>query len=319
MRVSTAQIFDTGTFGIQTNQANLFKIQNQLSTGRRILTPADDPVGASQALVVTQSRDVNKQYADNQDLARSQLGLLESNLSLVGDELQNIMEKAVNSGNGTLGPAERNMIATELQGRLDNLIGLANAQDGTGQYLYSGFQAQVKPFLVTGNVAVGVPPAFDLNNTHVSYSGDDGLRLLQVDASQQMAINMAGSEAFMKVRDAAGNLTGRSIFDSVKNLINNLQQSPFSSDGLQTEIADLHSALDNISRVRATVGTRMSALDGLTNTSGDLKVQYEQRLSELQDVDYAKAISDLSRHQMQLEAAQKSFAQTSQLSLFNVI
>ncbi len=319
MRVSTAQIFDSGTFGIQSNQGALFKIQNQLATGRRILTPADDPVGASQALVVTQSQEINKQYLNNQDTARSQLNMVESNLGSVSDEIQNIIEKAVSAGNGTLGQSERNMIATELQGRLDNLIGLANAQDGTGQYLYSGFQAQVKPFQVSGNIAAGAPPAFDLTNTHVGYAGDSGARLLQVDASQQMAINVDGAEAFMSVRDASGNLTNRSVFDSVKNLINNLQQPAFSTTSMSQSINDLHASLDNISRVRASVGTRLSALDGLSNTGEDLKLQYAQRLSELQDVDYAQAISDLLRHQMQLEAAQKSFAQTSQLSLFSLL
>jgi flagellar hook-associated protein 3 FlgL len=56
MRVSTAQMFDTGTAGILNNQSTLFKIQNQLSTGRRVLTPADDPVASAQVLIATQSK-----------------------------------------------------------------------------------------------------------------------------------------------------------------------------------------------------------------------------------------------------------------------
>lgn len=322
MRVSTAQIFDTGISGIQSNQSALFKTMNQITAGRRILTPADDPVGASQALVVTQSKEVNSLFLENQATARSQLSQVESNLAAVGAELQNILEKSVQAGNGALGPSERNMIATELQGRLDNLVSLANAQDGTGQYLYSGFQSQVKPFPVTGNVAVAVPPlppSFDLNNPYVGYSGDDGLRKLQVDASQEMAINVAGSDVFMSIRDASGSVTGRSLFDSVQNLISNLQQTTFSQSGLEQEQNDLHAGLDNVLRVRASVGTQLNALDGMSNTGEDLNLQYEQRLSELQDVDYAQAITDLSRRQMQLEAAQKSFAQTSQMSLFNFI
>lgn len=320
MRVSTAQIFDSGTMGIQNNQSSLFKTQNQLSTGRRILTPADDPVGATQALVVTQSKQINAQYLENQDEARSHLNLLESNLSGVTDELQNILERAVQAGGGTLGASDRSMIATELQARLLNLQSLANAQDGTGQYLYSGFQTQVKPFDLTGNPGVGAPPTFSLGGQqYISYSGDEGRRKLAVDASVDVDINLTGSEVFMRVKDSSGNLTGRSLFDSVQNLISNLQSANFSRTSYDQSLSDLQSSMDNISRARATVGTNLNALDGLTNTGNDLKLQYEQRLSELQDLDYAKAISDLSRQQMQLEAAQKSFAQISQLSLFNVI
>lgn len=319
MRVSTAQIFDAGTFGIQSNQASLFKIQNQLSTGRRILTPADDPIGASQALVVDQSKSMNSQFMANQGNVKTQLGQVDTNLNSVTNELQSILERAVQAGNGTLGAAERNMIGTELQSRLDNLVSLANEQDGTGHYLYSGFQTQVKPFSVTGNVGTGVPPAFDLTNQHVSYAGDNGLRQLQVSSSVTMSMNVPGSDVFMQVRDAAGNVTNRSVFDSVKNLINNLQQASFNTPAFSNSLAELHSALDNVSQVRADVGARLNALDGLDSSSQDLKLQYDSRLSELQDVDYAKAISDLSRQQLQLEAAQKSFAQTSQLSLFSVL
>lgn len=320
MRVSTAQIFDSGTMGIQNNQSSLFKTQNQLSTGRRILTPADDPVGATQALVVTQSKQINAQYLENQDEARSHLNLLESNLSGVTEELQNIFERAVQAGGGTLGTSDRSMIATELQARLLNLQSLANAQDGTGQYLYSGFQTQVKPFDLTGNPGVGVPPTFSLGGQqYISYSGDEGRRKLAVDASVDVDINLTGSEVFMRVKDSSGNLTGRSLFDSVQNLISNLQSANFSRTSYDQSLSDLQSSMDSVSRARATVGTNLNALDGLTNTGNDLKLQYEQRLSELQDLDYAKAISDLSRQQMQLEAAQKSFAQISQLSLFNVI
>ena len=217
--------------------------------------------------------------------AKSQLGLVESNLDGVTGELGSVIDRAIQAGNGTLGAAERRMIAAELQSRLDNLVGLSNEQDGTGQYLYSGFQSQVLPFAVTGNVAVGAPPVFDLTNQHVSFAGDDGIRRLQVSSSVDIAINAGGNDVFMRVRDAAGNLTGRSMFDSVKNLINNLQQPTFDSSTYGDSLSELRSSLDNVSRVRSAVGANLNALDGLDNSSQDLKLQYEQRLSDLQDVD----------------------------------
>ena len=73
MRVSTSMIFNSGTIGMQNRQSDLYKVQNQLATGRKILSPEDDPIGASEALQVTQSKGVNKQFLDNQANAQSQL------------------------------------------------------------------------------------------------------------------------------------------------------------------------------------------------------------------------------------------------------
>lgn len=317
MRVSTSQIFDSGTVGIQRNQTGLFKLQNQLSTGRRILAPEDDPVASAQALVVTQSRDVTTQFLDNQGSARTQLNLVESKLGSVSDELQNILERAVQAGNGALTTADRGMIAEELKGRLQNLTDLANSQDGSGQYIFAGFQTQTQPFQVSTNT-----PPYSLANQYLNYMGDNGQRMLQVSPSQEIAISETGANVFMQVRDGQGNLTSRSIFDSVKNLVDILDPNSgvaYNQNAYNQALNDMHSAVANVSRVRASVGARLAGLDSLGNASEDLKLQYDSRLSELQDLDYAKAITDLSRQQMQLEAAQKSFTQTSQLSLFSIL
>lgn len=319
MRVSTSQIFDTGTLAIQRDQASLFKLQNQLSTGRRMLTPADDPVASAQALVVAQSREVNALHLTNQAAARGQLNLVDNKLDGVTDELQGILERAVQGGNGSLSSEQKGMIAEELKRRLENIIGLANSQDGTGLYVFSGFQSQTKPFEV---VSPAAPPPFSLANRYANYNGDNGQRKLQVSPSQELSMSENGAEVFMQVRDGQGNLTGRSMFDSIKNLVDILDPAsgvPFTQADYDQAVGDMHAALDNVSRVRASVGARLAALDDLEESGQDLNLQYEARLSELQDLDYAKAISDLTRQQMQLEAAQKSFKQTSQLSLFNYI
>lgn len=319
MRVSTSQIFDAGVLGIQRNQADLFKTQNQLSTGRRILTPADDPIAASQALVLGQSKTVNSQYMDNQAIAKSHLGLVETNLTSVANELQNILEKAVQAGNGTLDAKERGMIAQDMKGSLDDILSLANAQDGDGGYIFAGFKSQTKPFGLTGNTA---PFSLGAGTQYVAYNGDDGQQKLQVSASLDMSINETGADAFMQVRDGQGNVTGRSMFDSIKNMVDILDPSsgvPFTQAAYDQAVNDLHAGIDNIARIRASVGSRQAALESLTSLGQDVNLQYESRISDLQDIDYAQAISDLTQQQTQLQAAQKSFAQTNQLSLFNYL
>ena len=316
MRVSTSMIFNSGTIGMQNRQSDLYKVQNQLSTGRKILSPEDDPIGASEALQVTQSKGVNKQFLDNQANAQSQLTYLESTLGSVGDALVRIGELAKQGESA--GPTQRVMISAELKGIQSNLVGLANTQDGTGQYIFAGYKSATKPFTP---VTQTTPPAtYSLGNTYVTYSGDAGKPTLSVTSSKDMEVAENGLDVFMQVKDASGNVTGRSLFDSVQNLINNMDGALTYSAAAQAQgLADVSSALTHTLTVRASVGARQNSLEGLTSAGEDVSFLYDSRLSELQDLDYTEAVSRFTNYKTQLEAAQLTFRQISQLSLFNIL
>ena len=438
MRISTSQIYDSGALGVQNGQSGLYKLQNQLSTGRRILTPKDDPVAAAQALVVTQSKDVNAQYMDNQGQAKNQLALVESQLTAVITNIQNVRAKVIQAGNtGTMTQSDRAAIATELESRLSELLGIANSNDGTGEYLFSGYKGNVLPFAVDGTAAI--PPAI---TSPVGYAGDDGERLLQVSSSRQMAVSVAGSDVFMNAKNGNGTfVTGsggsmvnppvappvfpppalnlgtatvsagsvldpglwnsagnpgsflvqftvgaagttyqlydatqtpptallaapanyssgqaitlanygasvvvsgqpydgdtftikssanQSLFQTMQNLIGILRTPMVSAtnsttqytNDLSAQLSNLDLALANVSRVQTSIGTRMQEIESLSSTSADVDIQYQTNLSDLQDLDYAKAISDFIKQQTNLEAAQKSFAQISGKSLFDYL
>lgn len=320
MRVSTSQIFNSGTVGIQNRQFDLFKVQQQMSTGRRILSPEDDPIGASQVLQVSQSKGVNQQFLDNLGNATSKLNLLDSTLSGVEDELQVIFERAVQGGNASYSATQRGMLASELKQRMQSLIGLANTQDGTGLYLFAGFKSSTQPFQVDPGATP--PYALGAGTTRVSYAGDGGQEQLQVSASRVMATAENGIDVFMQVRDAQGNITGRSMFDSLQNMIDILDPTsgvPFTDIAYGEALDDASAAIAHLSTVRASVGARLQSLESMTTSAEDSGFLYETRLSQLQDLDYVDAASQLNRLQLQLEAAQLSFKQTSQLSLFSIL
>jgi len=199
MRISSNQIFDSGALGIQRNQQGLFKLQNQLSSGRRVLTPEDDPVAAAQALIVTQSQDINAQHIENQGNARAQLNQVEANLSSLTDLMQGVIERAAEA-KGSLTDAQRGFIASDLQLKFNAMLSIANTDDGTGQYMFSGYQGGTRPFAIDGST-VPVPPA---TVPPVAYYGDDGERLVQVEASRQIAANVSGTDLFMNIRSGNG-------------------------------------------------------------------------------------------------------------------
>ena len=193
MRVSTNTIYGNGTGQMLRQQDALFRIQQQLSAGKSILTPSDDPIASVQALAITQSASINDQYSVNRNNAKSSLALEESVLKQVTEVLHGVYESAVQAGSGALTDADRKSIAIELRGQLESLVGLANNTDESGQFLFSGYQANTKPFVQT-----------DLN---VQYQGDQGQRLNQVGPTRQLVVGDPGSDVFEAIKNGNGVFT----------------------------------------------------------------------------------------------------------------
>ena len=307
MRISSNTIFDASVSAMQQQSAKLLQAQQQISTGRRMLTPADDPIAAAQALQVTQAQTMNAQYSTNAGSASDSLTLEESILGNITSLLQDVRTISVNAGNGALNSSDRAILATDLSGRYQQLLGLANTIDGNGQYLFSGYQGGVRPFT---EVAPGT----------VAYNGDQGQRLIQISASEQLAVSDAGSDVFQRIPVAGGGY--QDVFKTIDDLVQLLQTSPGGAGlttGLATALSNIDNALNNVITVRTSAGSRLKELDAVQSTGEDRALQYSQTLSRLQDVDYAKAAAELTQQQVNLEAAQKSFVKVAGLSLFSYL
>ncbi|MDP4030043.1 MAG: flagellar hook-associated protein FlgL [Gallionella sp.] len=190
MRVSSNMLFDSNVAAMTQQQARLMQTQQQVSTGRKILTASDDPVAAARALDVTQSDAMNTQYAANRGAARHTLSLAESTLQGVTSLLQDVKTATVSAGSGTMNASDRRTMATDLSGRLQELTGLANSTDGVGNFLFAGFQSKTTPFVST---AAGM-----------AYFGDDGQRNVQVSATRQMPSSGNGADMFMRIKNGNG-------------------------------------------------------------------------------------------------------------------
>jgi flagellar hook-associated protein 3 FlgL len=297
-------MFHSGISKITSLQSDQSKLQNQISTGKKFTTPAEDPVGAARALEVSHHKEVNNTYATVRKTAISNLETVEASLTNVTNLLVSAQSTLVAAGNGAYSNKERANIATNLQNSLDALVGMANGKDVYGNYLYSGFKSD--------------SPAFVATATGATYSGDSNVQLLQVDAQRQMEVSVSGDSVFQ-----AG---GNDVFATMRNIITLLNtpitdattQAAFTS-GLATAIDGMKASADTVLNVRASVGSRLNELDSLDLAGQDRDLQYDSALLDIQDLDYASAISDFTRNETILEAAQKTFSATTQLSLFKYI
>lgn len=425
MRISTSMIYDSGVLAIQKQTTSLLQTQQQVASGRRMLSPSDDPVAAARALEVEQAKGVNAQYLLNQKAAAETLGQMESKLASTEDIIVRARTLALQAGNPALTQADRKSIASELRQEFTELLGLANSTDGLGQHLFSGYRSSALPF--SGAVESVTASA----SSDIAYAGDEGQRLMQVAASRQMAVSVSGTEVFTRIRNGngtfrtaaasgnagsgvidqgavldpakwtAGNIPGsgikivfsnvagtlsydiqdaassvsllsapiayttgqaialvkqtapaadygaqvvingtpaagdsfaiapsgnQSLFRTLGDLINAIEAPVSATTGntlltnrLGSALANLDQAGNNVLAVRASIGSRLSELDGLGSSGEDLGIQYEKSLSRLQDLDYAAAITQLTQQQTYLEAAQKSFLKVNDLSLFNYV
>ena len=182
MRVSTSMIYDKGVGSIQQQWKNILQTQQQVSTGRRVLTPADDPIASARALEVGQTKAVNTQFSVNIGYADDAMKLLESRLQSAGDVLHYVRERAVQAGNGALDAKDLGYMATDMKAQFEAMLALANSQDGTGDYIFGGYRSQQQPY--SGGLS------------GVDYEGDQGERTIQVSASRYMPVSLPGSDVF---------------------------------------------------------------------------------------------------------------------------
>jgi flagellar hook-associated protein 3 FlgL len=193
MRISTQSFFERNAAGMSSLQQKLFRVQQQLGAGTRFLRPSDDPVAAARALGASQSMAETAQYAASRGRAVQALSMEESALQSATSILQNVKTLIVQAGNGTLSEADRATLAASLEGQVAELLGVANTDDGNGQYLFAGYRGDRPPFVRSAG--------------QVMYEGDQGQRLMQVDVTRQIAGADDGSTVFQSVQGSAARVT----------------------------------------------------------------------------------------------------------------
>lgn len=190
MRISTSQIYQRGTDGILDQQAQMSKTQMQLSTGKRVVTPSDDPTASVQMLQLQHSVDITNTYQTNIGYAESSLTDEEQAISSITDILQRVRELALQSNSGLLDNQARQGIAQEIQQDVKGLLDIANSQDSNGNYLFAGYSSNTKPFSQTAG--------------GFGYAGDQGQRNIQIGASRQIAISDSGYDVFQAIPNGNG-------------------------------------------------------------------------------------------------------------------
>ena len=183
------QQHNAGVNAILENQKANLNTQQQISTGRKILTPADDPIASTRILQLQQDISLREQYNDNVTAARNRQNLEEAILTGVTDNIDKIRELTVNAGNGSMTLEDRTYISYEIEERLKALVDLMNTKDASNTYIFSGFKGETLPFS-------------ERPGGGVTYNGDEGERTLNISNSTSVQTNDSGKALFMDIESA---------------------------------------------------------------------------------------------------------------------
>lgn len=192
-RISTTQIYRSGIEAIQRQQKQINQTQLQMSTGRRVLQPSDDPSGSVQIMQFRTEVSKVQQYQRNGALAEQRLRYSETILDSVGEGWQQVRQLALQGNNASQTNETRGYMAREIRETVKELFELANTRDANGEFIFAGNQSQTKPFIQNA----GPPVSYD-------FVASDEQRSVQISAVRQVKLGESGSRLFMNIPDGNG-------------------------------------------------------------------------------------------------------------------
>lgn len=342
MRISTQLMYQQTINNVSDAQSDWLKMGEKMNTGKKIITPSDDPVAASQVIVVSQAESQNKQYALARSFATQRESLEDSILSQVTSVVTSAYETVVQAGNSTLNDNDRKSLAISLQGVRDQLMNIANGTDGNGRYIFAGYKTDKPPFAeremssVTTDTTVSPPVTTTTTVPVIGYQGGDTPIEQKVDADRTMVVGHIGEKIFGvspdSIKDGEPYKDGEkidsaqiSVFKTLDDIIGQLNKPILTDEdrsALNTAVdaanKGLRTALNRVSDVHAQVGIQLKELGNLDDLGAQREVSLKIQRSNLEDVDWTQAISEYKLKMYTLNAAYQTFTDMKGLSLFQI-
>lgn len=307
MRISSAYAFGSSVTQLQRRQQALTTAQEQLTSGKRVLKPSDDPAAAAQAERALAAASRSEAQLRALDASRQAMQLTESALGDAGELMQQARELLVSAGNGTFTDKDRATVANALRGLRDDLLAVANRSDGAGRYLFGGQGADGLPLLDgPGGVA---------------YNAATGQLLAATGEASPLSVD--GQAAWLQAPDPNNAPATLSVFDVLDRAVGELLTTGRSATQVAQTISDGLGGVDatagNLAAWRARTGAALNRIDGIEQRLGQTRLDAQRDRSDAEDLDMMQAISDFQNRQTGYDAALKTYSIIQQMSLFDYL
>lgn len=306
MKISTSFLFDRATERMSTIQNKLATTQAQLAVGKQILSPSDAPDQA--AAIQRLKGEVQRQDSHMRTLqiAIRRYTAEETALSSSNDILIRMKELGIQAANDTLAPDDRKAIGMEMKALRDQLLSLGNTRDDSGNYLFSGTR-------------VNTPAFAEEASGKVIYQGDQTQTRIPAGVERTVQFTRAGTDVFSRVVRDNPDKTKTSVgfFDALDQMIQSINNSQ--TPKIQQGVADITQMHDNLTLAQAQNGSDQSVVQAQLDVLDETTLRIKSTLSEIEDLDYAEAVTRMNKEMMSLEAAMGSFQKISSMTLFDYI
>lgn len=307
MRITSASAFESSVSALQRRQQALSASQEQLTSGKRVLKPSDDPAAAAAAERALAR--ISRSDAEQRALAasRNAMQMAESALGDGGELLQQAREALVAAGNGSYSDAERLSLANAMRGLREQLFAVANRADGAGRYLFGGQGSDGPPLLDSPG--------------GVSYNGVAGeTRAASGEASP---LSLDGRAAWLQAPDPANPGATISLFDTLDQTIVELKTAGRTSAQVALTVsgglAGIDAVATNLGSWRARAGEALNRIDNIGERLSQGKLDAQRQRSEAEDLDMMQAISDFQNQQSGYDAALKTYSIVQKMTLFDYL
>ncbi len=295
-RMSSDQVVRNFMSDLEGNYRALSEIQRQVSTGKRVLSPSDDPVGIALALGLRRDQGATEAWGRNIDDSLTWMSTTDRALGQALEVVQRAQELAVQGGNGTLSTASRALIAAEVETLKSQFVEIGNSSIG-GRFIFGGTATDRQPF----------DPLTETATLPINTS----LMSREVAQGSVISVNITAD----RLQDPPGPTPD--IFTALDGLSAALNAND--SAGIATALTNFAAHQESISALRGEQAAKINRLELTASRFEAQKIATSDQLSAIEDVDMARAISEFSMRESVYRAALAVGAKAIQPSLVDFI
>ena len=305
MRIDSLSYFNSSLSGIRDNQSSISRLNQQIAADQRVLQPKDDPQATEQILDLSNRIAARTQFASNQDRASIGLKYESTVLTEMRDTLTSVKDLLAGSVAGS-DTGLRDQVGQQIKGLAKQLLDLANTRDPSGNYIFGGFDTVNKPY---GNPLDGTISA----TTYGGTPNPGGTRSIEVEVGRLVQVNDNLDGVFQH------GVANNDLLQELDDAASNLSATTTTQADITGWMAVVDKAVSNLDTITYRVSAAYGEVQDVRSTSSSLKLLEQNSLSDLQTLDKTSAILELQSRQTTLEAAERAYAMTSSLSLFNFL
>lgn len=292
MRISTPYQYQSATSDISLATERMYMLQKQVSSGKRINLPSDDPFGTTRAISIRTIKDALGQYQQNLTTAKGAISFTETALAEVGEIADRAYQLAQQGATAITDQEQKQAMVDDITQLQTRLLDLANSQGPGGEYIFAGQKTDARPYAVSGST--------------ITFAGDTNDVIAETGPGTVLAVTTQASNQFIQLYDHLETLKG-DIQSGNVNTISNV------------DLANITASRGQFLTLRGAAGAKLQSITELQTQHTRRMDELTTNLSQVEDVDLSDAIVQYQTAQVAYEAALRVASQGFGMSLMDFI